>query len=106
MCGHCEHHGHECECGGRGHHRRGRAWEEACGCGHEHGHEEGGCCCGGHGPGGMWRGRGHHEGPPFGFRRRFVSRAERIQEAEAYLAELRAEIAAVEEYLAGLKAAA
>jgi hypothetical protein len=54
----------------------------------------------------MWRGRGHHEGPPFGFRRRFVSRAERIQEAEAYLGELRAEIAAVEEYLAGLKAAA
>jgi hypothetical protein len=105
MCGHCEHHGHECECRGRGHHRWGRAWEETCGCGHEHGHEEGGCC-GGPGPGGMWRGCGHHEGPPFGFHRRFVSQAERIAELEAYLAELRAEAKAVEEHLADLKTAA
>jgi len=81
LCGHCEHHGHECECRGRGHYRRGRAWEETCGC-------------------------GHHEGSPFGFHRRFVSRAERIAELEAYLAELQAEAKAVEEYLAGLKASA
>lgn len=91
MCGHPEHHGYECACGGHGHHRRGHAWEEACG------------CCGGHGPGGMPRGHGHHEGPPFGFRRRFVSRAERIAALEAYLAELRAEVAAVEEHLADLR---
>jgi len=68
-----------------------------CHCGH-------GCGCEDHGP--HHGGRCHHEERPLGFQRRFVGRAERIQELEAYLSELRAEIAAVEEYLAGLKAAA
>jgi len=105
MCGHCEHHGGGgCGCGGHSQQRGGRAWKEVGD--HEHEYEAGGRRCGGYGPHGAQRGHCCHEDRPWGFRRRFTSRAERIQELEAYLSELRAEIAAVEEYLAGLKAAA
>lgn len=67
----------------------GAAWC-CCGC-CCHGHHEhhGGCSCG-------------HDGD-HGFRRRFVSRAERISQLEAYLSELRAEAQAVEEELARLR---
>ena len=74
MC-HCEHHGgHECECGGH-----------ACSCGEGHGE----CECGCHG--------GHH------FERRFQTKAEQIAELEKYLADLKAEVQAVEERLADLR---
>lgn len=110
MCGQSGcHRGHGGGCGGHSHHHEGggHGREEACacGCGHERGHEDGGYRCGG--------GRGAHhghrgrccccEGRPLGFRRHFVSRAERIAALEAYLAELRVEVAAVEEHLADLK---
>lgn len=57
------------------------------------------CCCHGH--------HRHHgecsceEG--HGFRRRFVSRAERIAQLEAYLAELQAEAQAVQEEISRLR---
>ncbi|MCX7750892.1 MAG: DUF5082 domain-containing protein [Candidatus Bipolaricaulota bacterium] len=75
-----------------------------CGCGTEH--RSCGCCgcccccccCHGH----------HGEcscGPEggYGFRRRFVSRGERISRLEAYLAELQAEAQAVQEEIARLR---
>ena len=64
-----------CECGGG-----------ACECG---GHEDCDCeCdCGCHG----------------GFHRRFKTKAEQIAELEAYLAELKLEVQAVEEHLADLR---
>ncbi len=104
MCGCCEGHGWHGGWEGRGHHHH--SGHEDCGC--EHGHRgHGGCCGGGHerGPHHGYGGR-CGEGRPGGFRRRFVSRAERIAALEAYLAELRAEVAAVEEHLADLKKAA
>ena len=58
-----------------------------------HGHA-GGCCCEGRG----W-------GPDFPFRRRFPTRAERIARLEEYLQELQAEVQAVQERLAEMKAA-
>lgn len=51
-------------------------------------HPMGGCC-------GM--------GPGIGFRRRFMSREERIAQLEAYLADLQAEAKAVQERLAKLR---
>ena len=63
-----------CECGGEG----------ACECGHDSGCE---CGCSCHG----------------GFHRRFQTKAEQIVELEAYLAELKLEVQAVEERLADLK---
>jgi hypothetical protein len=73
MC-QCDHpnHHHDCECEGEGH---------ACSCGGE-------CECGCHG--------GHH------FERRFQTKAEQIAELEAYLADLKTEVQAVEEHLADL----
>lgn len=60
-----------------------------------------GCCCHGH-----HRHHGErswcHEGG-HGFRRRFVSRAERIAQLEAYLAELQAEAQAVQEEISRLR---
>lgn len=60
---------------------------EECGC--KSGHEcSCGCdCCGGN---------GH-------FERRYQTKAEKISELEAYLAELRLEVQAVEEHLADLR---
>jgi hypothetical protein len=75
-----EHHGHH------GH-------EEARMC-HEHRGHAGGCCCEGGGC-----------GPDFPFRRRFPTRAERIARLEEYLQELQAEVQAVQERLAEMKAA-
>ena len=66
--------GHDCECEGHGH---------ACGCG------EDACECGCH--------SGHH------FERRFQTKAEQIAELEAYLADLKTEVQAVEEHLADLR---
>ena len=74
MC-QCDHPtSHECECGGHGH---------ACSCG------DGECGCDCHG--------GHH------FERRFQTKAEQIAELEAYLADLKTEVQAVEEHLADLR---
>jgi hypothetical protein len=74
MC-HCDHPaGHDCECEGHGH---------ACSCG------EGECECGCHGA--------HH------FERRFQTKAEQTAELEAYLADLKSEVQAVEEHLADLR---
>ncbi len=125
MCGqngcHC---GHECGCGGQkqGGHRHGCHDEEAaCTCGGSCGCEQeaGGCHCGGGkvqscrcGRGGHedHHGRhehhGHHEEHARGFQRRFISRAERIAELEAYLGELRAEAEAGEAYLKDIQAEA
>jgi hypothetical protein len=63
-----------CECGSHGH---------SCSCG------EGDCECGCH--------SGHH------FERRFQTKAEQIAELEAYLADLKTEVQAVEEHLADLR---
>jgi hypothetical protein len=72
----CKH--ENCECG------------EGCSCGHECDCNCGcncGCdCCG-----------GHH------FHRRYQTKAEQIADLEAYLAELKLEVQAVEERLADLK---
>jgi len=83
MCGHKHHHhqehGHECSCGGGG-----------CDC------DEGaaGCGCGCH------CGCGGHHGE---FQRRYQTKAEQIAELEAYQAELKVELEAVEEQLADLR---
>jgi hypothetical protein len=80
MCGHGEHHGGYGYC----FEREYSGW---------HGH---GCCCAeayaGHGPGRR-------------FHRRFATRAERIAWLEEYLQDLQAEVKAVEEHIAKMKAA-
>jgi hypothetical protein len=98
--------GGHCDCGGERHgehrHEHGEGHHEGCGCGGGHGR---GCCCGrehhfehGHrGCCGGERGRQFH--------RRFFTREERLAWLEAYLKELQAEVKAVEEKLAELKAA-
>ena len=70
-----------------------------CGHGGHHGHHGhhgygSGCCCG---PA-AW-------GPGFPFRRRFPTREERIARLKEYLKGLQAEVKAVEEHLAEVKAA-
>jgi hypothetical protein len=81
-------------CGGGGRERarhHGDEHGDGCGCrvgGHEHGRH-----IGMHGQG------GHGEG----FRRRFMSRADRITELEAYLGQIRAEPEAAEAYLKDLQ---
>jgi hypothetical protein len=95
-CG-CSHHRHECGCG-CGEHER---YSHRGGYHHHHAHHgdcghEGGCECEEQHPG--------HSGQA-GFRRRFRSREEHIAELEAYLEDLRAEAAAVEERIDALKAA-
>ncbi len=62
-------------------------------CGYPGPHWHHGCCC------------MEPEGWKPGFRRRFASREERIARLEEYLKELQAEIRAVQERLAELKAA-
>jgi hypothetical protein len=57
--------------------------DEACECG---GNCQCGCECG-----------GHH------FQRRFQTKAEQVEELEAYLADLKLEVQAVEEHLADLR---
>ncbi len=84
MCCHREHlHHHSCcHCG--------------CCCGH---------CCGCH-SGCCEGGRCTYEcceAGASGFRRRYRTRAERISELEAYLADLKAEVQAVEEHLKELR---
>jgi hypothetical protein len=65
---------------------KGEEMEEHCDCEHEK--CDCGCeCCGDEG----------------GFERRFLTKAEQIEELEAYLAELKLELQAVEEHLADLR---
>jgi hypothetical protein len=64
--------------------RCGGASHDACG-------GEGACDCG-------CGGHGHHA-----FRRRYQTKADQIAELEAYLAELKTEVQAVEEHLADLR---
>jgi len=123
MCGHggckcgdgcgCEHHGHHE--GGHGcHGEKGR-----CECGGDCACEQdaGGCQCGGetescacgHGVGEHHGGHEHHGHSAehaHGFRRRFISRAERIAELEAYLSDLRSEAEAGHAYLQDVEAEA
>jgi len=83
-----------------------------CGCGcHETGHGQG-CCCDGpesahrhHHCCGEHRHHHCHSGRERGFHRRFASRAERLAAMEEYLQDLQAEVKAVEEQIAELKAA-
>ena len=70
----------------RGHGNRGCR----CGCGE--------CCCCGCCTCGC-------DDLPFGFRRKFTSRAEKLEELERYLALLEAEATGVREHIADLKAA-
>lgn len=78
-----------------GHHGRGE--ERMCHEHHGHHGHAGGCCC----EGGDWEwGHGRHH------RRRFLTREERIARLEQYLQDLQAEIKAVEERLAEIKASA
>jgi len=98
---HSHHHGGQCDEGGHGecgcgHHDerdhdccQEHHGEHECGCGDRHGH---GCCCGESGP-------GRH------FHRRFHTREERLASLEGYLKDLQAEVKAVEEQMAELKAA-
>ncbi len=106
MCEHGQHHGrHDCGCEhGRHHGRHDCGCErqnpqdcncheeqtaEDCGCGHGHQrHDHPRTCCGG----------GQ-------FHRRFQTRAEQIAVLEAYLHDVQAEVQAVEERIAELKAA-
>ena len=80
-CGHHDERDHDCCQEHHGGHE--------CGCGDRHGHS---CCCGGGEP-------GRH------FRRRFHTREERLAALEEYLKDLQAEVKAVEEQMAELKAA-
>jgi len=68
---------------------------------HSHGHGHG-CCCNEHGRHGH-RGCGESHGRRF--HRRFATRAERVAWLEEYLEDLRAEVKAVEEHIAEMKAA-
>lgn len=63
--------------------------------------EYGACGCGGHGHEGHGR-IGHGRGG-YGFRRQFESREEKAAKLEGYLADLKAEVIAVEEKLADLR---
>ncbi len=56
------------------------------------------CCCCGYCTCGC-------EDLPFGFRRKFTSRSEKLEELERYLAQLEAEATGVREHIADLKAA-
>jgi len=111
--------GSRCDCGRRHHHEGGRGChgEKArCGCNDECACEQeaGGCQCGGetescacgHGGGEQHGGHGHHGHHARGFQRRFISRAERIAELEAYLSELQAEAEAGAAYLKDIQAEA
>jgi len=82
--GHHHHHRHHGQ-GGEHHWERGHHGGCECGC-----RDEGGDCC---------QGDEHHGG----FRRRYQSKAEVIAGLEAYLAELKAEVQAVEERLSELR---
>ena len=66
--------------------------DESCNCKNGACECEGGCSCGCD-----CCGSGHH------FQRRFQTKAEQIEELEAYLAELKLEVQAVEEHLADLR---
>lgn len=103
---HCRHHddegeeGGHCGCEHHGGHRHEHG-EGGQGCGCEHGRE---CCCG-RGP---HHAGGHHGpcagGPGRHFRRHFYTREERLARLEEYLKDLQAEVKAVEELMAALKA--
>jgi hypothetical protein len=60
--------------------------DDECGCGMHHGRHESPCGCGMHG----------HE---HGYRRRFLTKAEKIEKLKSYAEELRKELKAVEEKL-------
>ena len=99
MCGHDKHHHGECGCheGRHGGHHEG----SDCEC-HKEPECEHGCHEGRH-----ERGCGCHEGSESAgihFERRFVTRAERIAQLEAYLKDLQTEAKAVEERIAEMKA--
>ena len=61
--------------------------ENTCDCGHGGHHRSRGCCGGGHG----------------GFKRRFTTKEERLQDLESYLELLQKEVQAVSERIKDLK---
>lgn len=93
---------HECKCGGKGEGKCGGK----CDCQSDDRGGGGGCDC--RGEGRECGGGGRHEGccgqcGSGRFHRRFQNKAERIAVLEGYLAELKAEVQAVEERLADLR---
>ena len=58
--------------------------DDECGCGMHHGRHYGYCCCGMH---------GHEQG----YRRRFLTKAEKTEKLKDYAEELRKELKGVEE---------
>ena len=60
------------------------------------------CCCG---PSHHERkhGYGHGHGPGFGHRRRFFTKAEKVEKLKSYAAELKKELIAVEEHIKKLE---
>jgi hypothetical protein len=97
MCGQGQRHqGHHGECGCQ-ESRHGEHHEECeGGC-----HQEPGCECGCHeGRHACECGRHEDSGAEIRFERRFVTRAERIEQLEAYLKDLQSEAKGVEEHIA------
>lgn len=90
-CG--QEHGNECDCG----HHEGERVDDCCCERHESRHHNHHCC-------GEHRHHHCHSGRERGFHRRFATRAERLAEMEEYLRDLQAEVKAVEEQIADLKA--
>ena len=64
--------------------------DEDCGCGMHHGRHDGYCGCSMH----------EHEQ---GYRRRFLTKAEKTEKLKSYAEELRKELTAVEEHIKELK---
>lgn len=85
-----------------GHHHGGHHYghDDDCGCHHGHHHH----CCRGHGGKYHHHHHGHHrEEHPFGFRRQFFSKEDKINALEAYLKKLEAEAQAVREHIENIK---
>jgi uncharacterized Zn finger protein (UPF0148 family) len=64
--------------------------DDDCGCGMHHGRHDGYCGCSTH---------GHEQG----YRRRFLTKAEKAEKLKSYAEELRKELTAVEEHIKELK---
>lgn len=98
-------HGNAEGCGcGRHEQEEQRPQHEGCGCGEHHQAQERAHACGCHGQGQRACECGQHHGMGMGFRRRFVTREERIAHLQAYLDALRLEAQGVEEHIEALKA--
>lgn len=87
-----------------GHHHGGHHYGHHDDCGCHHGHHHHRRCCGYGGEYHHHHHHGHHgEEHPFGFRRQFFSKEDKINALEAYLKELEAEAQAVREHIENIK---